>query len=261
MVKLRLLVPLALAGISLGALVGCGSGTPTPSPTTGDPGSGSGTGSGTVGGAPSVDGTAPAPAPASYPGDAGAYASAAVTAWSGGDTARLGQLDDAGNTIFSTLDGGDYNKAFTLYRCTGAAGSSICVLYNQVGDELDLRVLNSLVGQGHAVMDGQWHPITFPTDMKAYALEAINAWTGHNDAAVALLTGKPGVTAFDPVPAARRDDTFTFDHTEGGMGHLYYAFHNPAGDSIIVSFANEGFATVPPNRHGLIEVIYYEAHA
>jgi hypothetical protein len=134
------------------------------------------------------------------------------------------------------------------------------VLYNAVGDELDLRVLNSLLGQAHAVQDGQWHPITFPTDNRAYAEEAVHAWTGRNDAAVALLTGKPGATAFSAVPAAKRDDVWTFNHDEGGMGHLYYVFTNAAGDSIIVSMANEGFASVPPNRHGLIEGVVYQAH-
>jgi hypothetical protein len=248
MVKLRVMVTLALAGICVGALVGCTGSSPSPSPSGG---------SGTAGDAP---GGVTTPAPVSYPGDAAAYATAAVTAWGGGDTTRLGQLNDPADPVFSTLDSGNYDKAFGLYQCTGAAGSSICVFYNHVGDELDLRLLNSLLGQAHAVMDGQWHPITFPTDNRAYAEEAIHAWTGHNDAAVALLTGKPGATAFDPVPAERRDDTWTFDHNEGGTGHLFYIFRNTTGESIIVSIANEGFATVPPNRHGLIEVIYYQAH-
>jgi hypothetical protein len=78
-------------------------------------------------------------------GLASAYATAAVTAWSGGDTTRLGQLNDPADPVFSTLDSGDYTEAFGLYRCNGAAGSSICVLYNQVGDELDLRLQNSLL--------------------------------------------------------------------------------------------------------------------
>jgi hypothetical protein len=258
MVKLRLVVGLASAGMALGLLAGCGGSGPGPASSGGTGGTG---GSGTAGDAPGpASAGATTPAPMTYPGEAGAYATATVTAWSGGDSTRLGQLNDPADPIFSTLDSGNYNKAFGLYRCTGAAGSSICVLYNQVGDELDLRLQNSLLGQAHAVVDGQWHPITFPTDNRAYAEEAIHAWTGHNDAAVALLTGKPGATAFDPVPAPRRDDTWTFGHEEGGTGHLFYVFGNATGDHIVVSFANEGFATVPANRHGLIEVIYYQAH-
>jgi hypothetical protein len=259
MVISRRLTPVLLAGVAglfgltLAACAPSASSSNGPTPPPG--------GSGALGGAPEATTSAAAPPAATYPGDAGAYATAAVTAWSQGDHARLAQLDAPGDTIFSTLDSGNYNKAFSLYRCDGAAGSSICALYNAVGDELDLRVLNSRLGQDHAVQDGQWHPITFPTDNRAYAEEAVHAWSGHNDAAVSLLTGKPGATAFSAVPAARRDDVWTYSGSDGGMGHLYYHFANAAGDNIIVSMANEGFATIPPNRHGLIEVVYYQAHA
>ena len=241
MVKVHRFAVLAAATITLGSLVGCGPAS-NPTPTN--------NGQGTSSGPPAI----------SFPGEAGAYATAAVGAWSQGNTGMLSQLDDPADHIFSTLDAGNYNKVFALYQCNGAAGSSICVLYNEVGDELDLRLRNDLLGHPHAVVDGQWHPITFPEDLKAYAQEALNAWLGHNTAAVSLLTGKPGETAFGEVPPARRADTWMYVHQEGGAGHIFHLFKNSAGDTIVFSFANPTIVSPPPNRHGLIEVIYYTAH-
>jgi hypothetical protein len=247
----RRAVLLALSAVAVGATLAC-------SPSTGTPG---------TTGTPAATDTASAAAPTtrpttgttpiSYPASAAEYATAGITAWAGGNSVRLGQLTDPATTIFSILSGGDYNKAFHLYQCQGAAGSSICTYYNEVGDELDLRLQNVRLGGPHAIVEGQWHPITFPLDLRAYAEEAIHAWAGHNDAAVSLLTGKPGETAFSAVPDARRGDTWTFSHEEGASGHLIELFGNGSGDTIPVQFANPTIVAPPPNRHGLIEVIYY----
>jgi hypothetical protein len=248
MVKVNRLAALAAVIVAFGSLVGCGPASSNPRPASG--------GEGTPGGAPG-----PSAAAISFPTQAALYATATVGAWSQGDIGLLSQLNDPADQIFSTLDSGNYNKVFTVYQCNGAAGSSICVLYNEVGDELDLRLRNDLLGQPHAVVDGQWHPITFPEDLKAYAQEALTAWLGHNTAAVSLLTGKPGETAFGEVPPARRADTWSYAHEEGGAGHIFHIFHNPAGDTIVFSFLSPGIASAPANRHGLIEVIYYTAHS
>ena len=202
--------------------------------------------------------TAPPPAPVTYPGSASAYANAAVTAWSTGNTARLGQLNDPANSVFDTLNAGNYDKHFGVYQCSNADPSSVCVLFNNVGDELDLHVRNVLVGHAHAVVDGEWNPITFPTDLQAYAKEALDDWGKHNTAAVALLTGKPDDSAFGSVPAGHRGDTWTFDHSEGATGHLYYQFRNPAGDTVMIGFANPGSITPPANRHGLVESVIFQ---
>lgn len=204
--------------------------------------------------------TTPPPPAATYPNTASAYATAAVTAWKTGDTGRLSELSDPGNGIWSTLNGGNYNKAFHVYLCDGAAGSSICAMYNAVGDELDLRLENDLIGHAHAVIDGQWHPITFPTDYKLYAQEAIDDWGKHNTAAVALLTGKPGDSAFSSVPSSHRNDQWTFDSEDGGMGSEFFTFVNPAGDQLIVRFANPGIVPPPANRHGLITGVSFQPH-
>jgi hypothetical protein len=231
-------------------VAGC-SGTPGSSPTSGSPTTGAPQASSapaasdtsTPGGG--VLGTAP-----TFPKDASAYATETVTAWRQGDHARLAQLNDASDTVFATLDAGDYNKQFTLYRCDGAAGSSYCTFYNAVGDTLILRLQNQRLGQAHAVIEGQWHPITFPVDLRAYAEEAITAWSGHNTTAV-----------FGVVPAALRDTSWTFNHEEGAAGHRIEVFLDPAGDSIGISFVAPGVQPTPANRHGLIEAVYFTPHA
>jgi hypothetical protein len=204
--------------------------------------------------------TAAAP-PVTYPGSASAYATAAVAAWSGGNTTRLGQLNDPGDTVFDTLNHGDYNKHFTVYQCSTADPSSVCVLYNDVGDELDLHVRNVLIGHAHAVVDGEWNPIAFPTDLQAYAQEALDDWGKHNTAAVALLTGKPGDTAFNAVPASHRGDTWTFQSSQGAAGHIAYVWQNPTHESIVFQFAAPGSVTPPANRHGLIESVSFQLAA
>jgi hypothetical protein len=249
-----------VAAAALAFLFGCatpsGNGDNNRQPPAGTGTAGNGVPSGTQVGGPAPT-TAP---PVSYPNTANAYASAATTAWSTGDTTRLGQLTDPAATIWTTLNGGDYNKAFGLYQCTGAAGSSICALYNAVGDELDLQIRNDRIGSAQAVIGGQWHPITFPTDYKAYAQEAIDDWGKHNDAAVKLLVSTSNSTAFNVVPSSHRGDQWTFDHQEGAAGHMDFLFRNAAGDTIVIDFLNPGIQPPPANRHHLIETVYWEPH-
>jgi hypothetical protein len=248
--RFRLVLVVASATLSGLSLAACGVGTsPNPNPSTPPTSTGS-TGTDVIG----------TPPPASYPDTANAYAQAAIEAWRGADATRLAQLDDPADTFFHTLGSGNLDKSFALYQCTGAAGSSICVFYNSSGDEADVRLRNDRLGQAHAVGDGQVHPITFPTDYQAYGQEALDAWRVHNSAAVALLTGKPGESAFNPVPAAVRDQPWTYDHAEGATGHQYFEWRDAAGDSIAIGFANPGFVTVPANRHGLIENVVFTPH-
>lgn len=249
---------LGVAGLVAGAvmlLAACGgsggAATPTTPPSVGVSPSGATESVGTPAGSDTS---------VTFPDQATRYAEAAVHYWSVGDTARLGQLNDPGDPLFTTLNSGNYNKNFTLYQCTGAAGSSICAFYNEVGDEADLRLRNELLGHPHAVVDGQFHPITFPTDTKAYAQEAVTAWANQNTAAVALLTGKPGESAFSGVPASHRGDAWTFQSAEGAAGHTYYVFRNPAGDTLAIGFVNPGIVTPPPNRHGMIDNVVFQPH-
>ena len=240
------------AGLVTVLLTACG-------PVAGTPGASSSSAAAVTAG-PSGGPTSAGPAAPTYPNSADAYAKAAVVAWQTGDTTRLGQLDDPGDTVFGTLNGGNYNKAFALYRCDGAAGSSICTFYNSVGDDLDLRLRNDLVGQPHAVVDGHFNPITFPTDYQAYAQEALNDWIGHNTAAVALLTGKPSDTAFSHIPASARDTSWTFQSEQGAAGHEYFVFTDPQNNSIAIGFVNPTIQSPPANHHGLIEDVEYSVH-
>jgi hypothetical protein len=238
-----------LAGLALTGCTGSGStggSSPSPSLSTSPAGS-----------APA----SPSPAPrvlttVGFPADAEAYATAAVGAWVAGDTGRLDQLRDPGAAIFTTLSSGNYDKHFTLYACQGAAGSSFCTFYNGVGDELVLRLVNQLLGQQHAVLDGQWHPITFPTDNQAYAQEALNAWIGHNDARIGLLCTSDAAAHLNAVAAGHRTETWTFDHGEGAAGSFYLTWRNPAGDGLVFRFHDPGIPPTPGPQHRIIDVIF-----
>jgi hypothetical protein len=160
------------------------------------------------------------------------------------------------------MSGGNYNQNFaTLYMCDGAAGSTYCTFYNTVGDAVRLRLRNDLVGKPHAIIAGVFTPITFPLDYQQYAQEAITAWVGRNSAAVSLLTGKPGDSAFATVPASVRNEDWTFNHTEGASGHEYYIWRNSHGDELAIGFTNPGLASPPANRHGLIYQVVYSPHS
>jgi hypothetical protein len=240
-----------LAGLALAGCTGSGSPggatpspslSPSPSPKTPQPAS-------------------PSPAPrvlstGGLPADAESYATAAVGAWAAGDIARLDQLRDPTATIFTTLSAGNYDKHFTLYACQGAAGSSVCTFYNEAGDELVLRLVNQLLGQPHAVLDGQWHPITFPTDNQAYAQEALDAWIGHNDARVGLLCTGDAAAHLNAVAAGHRTGTWTFDHSEGAAGSFYLTWRNPAGDGLVFRFHDPGIPPTPGPQHRIIDVIF-----
>ena len=250
-----------IAALGLGAslllpLAGCtGSGQPGTSTSTSSSTPASGSPSASA--APSQN-----PPAATYPTGAEAYARAAVSAWTNRDTARLSQLNASSDTVFGTLDGGNYNRNFTtLYMCDGAAGSTYCTFYNAVGDALRLRLRNDLLGHPHAITEGVFTPITFPTDYQAYAQEALTDWVGRNTAAVSLLTGKPGDSAFSSVPAGVRTEDWVFDRTDGAAGHVYYVFHNTAGDTLAFGFVNPGIQSPPANRHGLIEQVVFTPHS
>jgi hypothetical protein len=248
----------ALAALSL--LAGCTGkhGSTAGSGSTASPGATASVSTGLSEVTPSAGSAPPA---ATFPTGAEAYARAALGAWSSGDAARLAQLNDPADHVFTTLSGGDYNRNFgTLYRCEGVAGSTWCTFYNTVGDTLRLRLRNDLVGKAHAIVEGRFTPITFPTDYRAYAQETLDAWLGHNTAAVALLTGKAGESAFSGVPAGARNTAWTFDHTEGAAGHEYFLFRDAAGDRLIFGFTNPGVASPPANGHGLVREVIYTPH-
>jgi hypothetical protein len=255
MSRIRVLAgAVALAG-ALAVLNGCTSGG-------GKPSAGSPTGAaGSTG--PSATASAAA-STASFPDQAEAYTRTAIAAWRSHDATVLGSLNASSDKVFATLDAGNYDNRFdTLYTCEGAAGSTYCTYYNTAGDTLRLKVNNELLGKAHALVGGELIPITFPTDYKAYAQETLTAWQDHNTAAVALLTGKTGDSAFASVPASARSAPggWSFDHTEGATGHELFFFRDPAGDTIGFQFSNPDFVSPPANRHGLVEQIAYTPHS
>lgn len=239
------------AGCTTGGATATGPATSaTPAPT------GAGTGTGTATGAP------PAGGPSALPTTADGYSRLAIAAWRSHDPGELGTLNAPSDTVFQTLNAGNYNPDFdTLYMCDGAAGSTYCTYYNAVGDSLRLQLRNDLVGHPHAIVGGAFTPITFPTDYQAYAKEALDDWVSRDTAAVALLTGKPGDSAFTGVPAAVRTEDWNFVRTDGAAGHEYYLFHNSAGDELAFGFVDPTIQSPPANRHGLIEQVVFTPHS
>jgi hypothetical protein len=205
---------------------------------------------------PTDTGTAGAAGTQGYPGDPSAYTKIAVNAWLGGDQTRLDQLRDPANTIFQRVGSGNYDRHYTFKNCQGAAGSSYCTFDNAVGDELILRVANPKLGGPHAIMDGQFNPITFPTDMRAYAQECLDAWKADNTARVEYLTTPDAKTHLYAVSASHRADDWTFVDSQGAAGSSYLTWHNPAGDRLVFRFHNPGVVPGEGPQHRIVDVLW-----
>jgi hypothetical protein len=239
------------------AMTGCGHSSSGPGGAT----TGAGASAGLDGVSPTASATGgPGQNPTSFPASADEYARQALTAWTTGNTDRLDQLRDPGATIFATLSTGNYDKHFTLHQCQGAAGSSSCAFFNNAGDELQLQLSNQLLGRAHAVIGGQFHPITFPTDAKAYAQETLDAWLAHNDARVGLLCGADAAAHLNAIAGSHRGETWTYDHAEGAAGSSYLTWKNAAGDAIVFRFRDPGIPPTPGPQHRVADVIF-QPHA
>jgi len=199
-------------------------------------------------------------APPTFPSSAEAYAKEGIVAWINHDGARLNQLEVAGGTLHTLAACvGCYNQAFTLKDCQGAAGSSYCLFFNEVGDELTVHLQNSLLGAPLAIVaGGTFAPITFPSDNKAYAQLALNAWLSQNDARLKLLTKNAMTAAQVDALGPNHNATWTFDHSEGAAGSVYYDWRDGAGHTLAFRFTNGPPApsTGPDSQHRIVDVIY-----
>jgi hypothetical protein len=234
---------LLLAALALAGCAQAGTGAPTPSGTSG---------LGTVGGT----GRAGTLNAQGYPASAEDYTKAAVAAWASGDTARVDDLRAPSATIFATLSAGNYEKHFVLKNCQGAAGSSFCTFFNNVGDQLVLRVGNEKLGGPHAVTDGTFDPITFPTDMQAYAQEALDAWRADNSNRISYLTTADAKTHLDAIAVSHRADTWTFQDSQGAAGSSYLTWRSTAGDRIVFRFHNPGVVPDEGPQHRIVDVLW-----
>lgn len=243
----------ATAALTVAGCTNNGSSTPTgPTAPTSTAATGGAPSGGTGGGG---GGGSAAPAVA-YPADGQAYAQAALNAWAGHDQARLDQLRDPGNTIFQTISSPAYDQHFHIDHCQGAAGSTYCSVYNNVGDDLELKLNNQLLGGPHAVISGDFQPITFPSDMKAYAQEALDAWLAHNTARVGLLLTSDAVTHLNAIATSHQADGWTFGASEGAAGSSYLSWANPAGDRISFRFYNPGVEPSESPQHRIHDVLW-----
>jgi actin-like ATPase involved in cell morphogenesis len=246
----------ALAAGSIALLGGRDSGNNTAGPDSTAPATTDGVAPTTSPAAPVT--TSAAPPPVTYPQTANAYALAAVQAWRQGNQGRVDQLVAAGNGIFDILNAGDYNKQFAVYKCTSGGGYSQCALYNKVGDVLELKISDDLLGEAHAIADGVFAPITFPLDLREYGQLTLDDWKRENKAAVALLTTEPQDSAFNTVPDERRNDTWTYDRQDAAAGKIYHIWRNAAGDEIALGFNNPDIVPPPANRHNLVVSVTYQ---
>lgn len=236
------------------ALTGCAQGTGQPSPGGG--GFASLGPSASAGGQAAPPPSAPSSAAPTYPSDADTYSQAAVTAWLNGDQARLDQLRDPGNQILHSVGLGDYDKHWMFQDCQGAAGSSYCTFFNGVGDVLVLQLSNPLLGGPHAITHGTFDPLTFPTDMKAYAQECLDAWRAGNLARVGYLTQPDAKTHLLNIAASHKLDDWTFVDAQGAAGSSYLTWHNPNGDRIVFRFYNPGVDPNEGKQHRIRDVLW-----
>ena len=195
------------------------------------------------------------PAP-SYPSDAGEYSRAAVSAWLAGDNGRLDQLRDPANMLFHSVGLGDYDRHYTFQWCQGAAGSSYCMFYNAVGDELRLHLSNPRLGGRHAIVDGEFHPLTFPPDMQAYAQECLDGWKAGNTARVGFLTTADALAHLNAIATGHRSDDWTFQDAQGAAGSSYLTWRNGSGDRIVFRFHNPGVVPGEGPQHRIVDVLW-----
>ena len=203
------------------------------------------------------------PVEEAYPQQADAYAKAAVGAWAAGDVARLDQLEPQGGLLHTMLVcHGCYETHFALVNCEGAAGSTYCLFFNKVGDELRLRLQNAGLGEARAVgQGGAFEPIIFPPGAKQYAQEALDAWLSHNDARLSLLTYDKMSSANVDALGAGRAVTWTYDGGYQNTGAAFVQWRNPAGGHLIFRFVAGGPAptTGPASQHRIMEITYQPA--
>ncbi len=245
----------AVCALALSACAKPGTGNQSNPPPTAGPGT-------SVFGSVGATTNPPAPpAPPTYPNSAEAYAKAAVAAWAAKDTTRLNQLEVGGGSLHTMLACGNcYEVHFALHgTCDGAAGSSYCLFFNKVGDLLRLRLDNTLIGKPRAVGLGSiFEPISFPSDDKAYAQEALDAWRDGNDARLKLLTSANMTSAQVTALGANPASGWTYDHSEGAMGSTYLSWNDGAGHLLTFRFANTGPAPTsgPTSQHRITEILY-----
>jgi hypothetical protein len=261
----RVVLAALATGACLLALAACAK-TPTPTPT------GTTAGVGSLGTAAPTASARPGPtsaAAATYPNTAEDYAKAAVAAWAARDLIRLDQLEVQDGQLHTLYQcNGCYEIHFTLVNCQGANGSTFCLFFNNVGDSLRLRLVNQFLGEPRAIGNGSiWEPITFPSDDKAYAQEALNAWLAGNDARLNLLTATHMTSAQVSALGANNAAQWAFGNPhnpydpDGAGGHSYYTFNDGAGHTLAFQFVDPNLGPPAPttgaaSQHRIEQIRY-----
>ncbi len=206
------------------------------SPTAGSNGGagfpdGAPSGNPTGGGQGNTGGAAASPTPFVYPKDAKAYAQAVLTAWGNKDLVRVALLTTPA-ALQQIKDNGYPDNHWTYIKSDGAAGSTYCTFRNNNGDEVVIRVTNSLLGLKLAVSEAPLERTTYPTNAHDYVNAFLNAWSKGNlqrmrkyaadDAYANATVTKPPLSG--SIPAGEMDYPGYVEITIRTPEFVYYKF-------------------------------------
>jgi hypothetical protein len=187
--------------------------------------------------------SAPSPTPEPYPSD---YHRAVLAAWANHDSARLALL--ASDVAPFNAIPGSPDPHWTKMECSGAAGTTGCVYYNNDGDQIVIGVNNEKYGnhEYHAGRLIVWDPMKFPTTAKSYVDAFMRAWIGGNVAREKLLATDNVVAHYAAL--ARIDLNYTVDDTGGGAaGSTYVHITHSGGFDQRVRVNNELMGSGKPD--------------
>ncbi len=234
-------IVVATVAVLVLALAGCGKSGAGTATATGTPAAGVG-GLNPVDGSPAASATpsdsagpTAGPSTAAYPGDAKAYAQAALDAWASGAHAGLVALTSpAAATGFDHITSHpDMNWHF--HTCEGAAGSQYCMWDNNNGDRLRIKVISQYVGQAHAIDEVVLDATTYPSIADDYAGAFMQAWLDGNSYRMTALSAATVTSYFTHYTAQA---TWTFAD-QGTAGHTKVRITNPDGFDQTVNVTNQ----------------------
>jgi hypothetical protein len=178
---------------------------------------------------------APSPTPAPYPSD---YHGAVLAAWVNHDSTSLNLL--VSNVGPFNAIAGTPNTNWTKLECSGAAGTTGCVYYNNDGDEIIIGVDNEKYGnhEYHAGRLLVWDPMKYPTNAKSYVDKFLKAWISGNVAREKLLATANVVAHYATL--TKIDFSYVVDDTGGGAaGSTYVHITHSGGFDQTVRLNNE----------------------
>jgi hypothetical protein len=176
------------------------------------------------------------PAPPTYPNDAKVYGQAAINAWVGGQSTRLGQLAASGAVSQFASIQGHPDTHWQYIQCDGAAGSSHCTFRNNNGDQLVLRLTNETLGKPRALEEVVYDRTTYSGNANQYVSDFLGAWFNGNKQRMLTYANQKTVdflaqytplkdwTAQNNGPNDQAGHTYVFEAGSPGNGGGSYTF-------------------------------------